>query len=150
MKQTLIIPGRLPGLNEIIKFSKERKGKYFAYHQQKLEIEQRIAGHILACNFCLYTGKVFIRFTWVEENKDRDPDNIAAGKKFILDALVKKGVILSDGWKHIGGFTDTFSVDKNNPHIKVDIWDHVEYEEYLKKDSLPDAKDMKTWQRDIP
>lgn len=40
-----------------------------------------------------------ILFLWVEKEKRRDPDNIAAGgTKIILDSLQQIGVIRGDGW----------------------------------------------------
>lgn len=48
-------------------------------------------------------------------------DNIAFAKKFILDALVKKGVLKDDGWKWVKGFTDEFFVDKKNPRVEVEM-----------------------------
>ena len=50
-----------------------------------------------------------ITFQWIEENKRRDLDGIAFGKKFILDAMVKQGIISNDNRKHVTAFTDTFS-----------------------------------------
>ena len=62
---------------------------------------------------------VHISITWYCKNKKKDPDNIAFAKKFILDGLVKAGVLENDGWKQIEGFTDKFEVDKKNPRVEV-------------------------------
>lgn len=64
---------------------------------------------------------VKIAFRWYEKNSRRDMDNIAFAKKFILDALVKKGVLQDDGWKWVKGFTDEFFIDKKNPRIEVEL-----------------------------
>jgi hypothetical protein len=48
-----------------------------------------------------------------------DPDNIAAGKKFLLDGLQAAGVISGDGWKQIASLEDRFVVDKENPGVEV-------------------------------
>lgn len=40
---------------------------------------------------------------WYYADMRTDPDNISAGIKFILDGMVKAGVINGDGWKQIGG-----------------------------------------------
>lgn len=47
---------------------------------------------------------------WVEPGKRRDPDNIRAGVKFILDALVAEGALPGDGWRHVHGLSDTYEV----------------------------------------
>lgn len=67
------------------------------------------------------TKPVTIRFRWIEKNSRRDMDNIAFAKKFILDALVKKGVLPDDGWKWVKGFRDEFEIDKGNPRIEVEL-----------------------------
>ena len=54
-------------------------------------------------------------------NKMRDPDNIAATKKFWLDALVHAGVLRADGWNYISSFKDEFYIDIINPRIEITI-----------------------------
>lgn len=53
---------------------------------------------------------VTIHFDWYEPNAKRDPDNIRAGSKYILDALVEAGILPSDGQKWIHGLSDRFMV----------------------------------------
>jgi len=62
---------------------------------------------------------VFVKFTWYEPNQKRDKDNIAAGKKFIFDALQYYGVLKNDNWKCVTGFSDSFFVDSENPRVEV-------------------------------
>jgi hypothetical protein len=52
--------------------------------------------------------RAHISFTWIEKNMKRDPDNISAAKKFILDGLQAAGVLPGDGWKCIIGLADEF------------------------------------------
>jgi len=75
-----------------------------------------------------YTGRVRLDFRWYEPNRKRDLDNICFAKKFILDALVSNGVIESDGWRGVEGFTDKFFIDKDRPRIEIDI-EEVGYED---------------------
>ena len=56
---------------------------------------------------------------WFCPNKRRDPDNIAAAKKFILDGLQVAGVLKNDGWGQIVGFSDNFFVDKKDPGVEI-------------------------------
>lgn len=44
-------------------------------------------------------NKVVIIITWYEPDERRDPDNIMAGQKFILDGLVAAGTIPNDSQK---------------------------------------------------
>ena len=65
---------------------------------------------------------VKIYYTFYEENRKRDLDNISAfAHKVIQDGLVKGGLLANDGWKNIVGFSDDFFVDKDNPRIEVTI-----------------------------
>ena len=111
------IPGRLPGLNEILKArgtSKMRgKAQYSAYTDMKRQTDTRITFAILAARLPKLK-RITLHFEYIEPNKKRDPDNIAAGKKFILDALQDSSIIENDGWEQIAGWHDSFKVDKND------------------------------------
>lgn len=65
---------------------------------------------------------VVVRFEWHEKTKRRDADNIASAKKFILDALVKNGVLVDDSRKYVKGFYDTVIDDKED-FVKVELLD---------------------------
>lgn len=116
----LVIMGSFPGLNEYI--NAERTNRYKAA-AMKRQVEHTV---ILAAKKCL-RGKKFDRpvamhYTWHEKNRRRDKDNISSfGRKCIQDALVKGGWLAGDGWKHITGFSDRFSVDAAHPRIEVEI-----------------------------
>ena len=118
--QSFFIPGILPGLNEIISASKSWHGKYNAYARMKTEMMDRIGLFIIQAHL-KPVKEAYIEFQWHELTKKRDPDNIAAGKKFILDALVHAGILKGDGWAQIIGFHDTFFVDKRNQGVSVII-----------------------------
>lgn len=61
-----------------------------------------------------------MRFEWHERTKKRDADNIASTKKFILDALVKNGVLEDDSRKYVKGFYDVI-VDDKADFVKVEL-----------------------------
>lgn len=116
---TLIIKGKLDGLNQYVLAC---RGNKFAGAGVKKRNEKHITEAILeqlgGVNF---EGPVELEFRWFEQNKRRDLDNIAFAKKFILDALVKNGIIQNDNWNGVKGFKDQFFIDKENPRIEVDI-----------------------------
>lgn len=117
----LVIPGRLPGLNEYI--AAERTNRYRAA-AMKRDAELLVLLHTKKClRKWRQTGRpVLMRYTWYEKDRRRDMDNISAyGRKVIQDALVKGGYLKGDGWQHVIGFTDSFAVDKKNPRIEVEI-----------------------------
>lgn len=121
MKSSFFIPFVLPGLNEIIAAAKYGKGAGNRYRKLKSDTEMIIFAAVKKSGLSPFTEPVFIHFEWIEPNRRRDPDNVAAGKKFCLDLLQKTGTISGDGWKHIAGLKDTFRVDKDNPGVLVTI-----------------------------
>jgi Holliday junction resolvase RusA-like endonuclease len=114
MKYT--IPGKLTDLNTYV--NKERANRFMGANIKKDNTE---VCTLYAKRLKPIDKQVQINFTWHCENQKMDPDNICFAKKYILDGLVKAGVLQNDGWKQIKGFTDCFEVDKNNPRIEVEL-----------------------------
>jgi len=116
MKQVFTIQGELPDFNSIIEASKQHWAQYYAFKQQYTTLVWLCARAAL---------KPFQEFPidfsihWYCKNKRKDKDNISAGKKFILDGLIKAGIIPSDSWRHVGDFEDRFYLDRANPRIVV-------------------------------
>lgn len=119
MKRTAFIPFRLPGMNDIIKESKRKKGNWYGYATQKRKTQKKIG--LFLSGMDKVAGKVWVNFVWVEISRRRDPDNIAAAKKFIFDAMVEQGIIENDGWKNIAGWSDEFIVNKKKPGVEITI-----------------------------
>lgn len=111
------IPGSLPGMNEIIEAAKSHFGAY-----AKMKEEHTTAITWLAKKLPAYKRVVLV-ITWYEPDRRRDPDNIMAGQKFILDGMVAAGTIPNDSQKHIKGIIHRFAVDRKNPRIEVEIVD---------------------------
>lgn len=116
----LVIPGRLPNLNEYIEA--ERRNKYKA-NKMKRDAEELV---MLCARQQLRgwkaRGPVMMYYLWVEKDRRRDKDNISGyGRKIIQDALVKAKFLKNDGWNDIEGFADDFAVDKGRPRIEVVI-----------------------------
>lgn len=123
---TFVIPGQLPGLNEII--DADRSNKYSGAKMKKKHTEN-IAWIIKASKIPKH-DRIGLRIAFYEPSKRRDKDNIMAGQKFIWDGLVLAGIIKNDGWSEINGLIYAFDVDKSNPRVEVMIWESTE-EEYL-------------------
>ena len=120
----LEIPGRFPSLNDYI--SAERKNRHIAAKIKRDET-QRVADLAANSDIPTFNMPVKIEFCWVEKNSRRDCDNVAFAKKFILDGLVKAGVLKGDSRKYVIGFTDTFpEPDKDNPHVYVNIMGRID------------------------
>lgn len=116
-RKTLVIDGRLPNLND---YTKANRTSPIVGNKMKQDQEDYITGFILEqLHGVRFEGKVFLHFRWIEANRNRDLDNICFAKKFILDALVKNGIIKTDGWRGVYGFTDEFDVEPFNPRVEV-------------------------------
>lgn len=112
------IPYRLPGLNE---YTRENRRNKYGGNKVKQEAEEGIMW-ILKSVKTQIDKPVRIKFTWYEQTKRRDKDNVAFAKKFILDALQKSGVLKNDNNKYILGFQDEF-VYRQGDKVVVEIWE---------------------------
>jgi hypothetical protein len=108
-------PGRLPGLNEIIDAAKRSPYEY-------AKMKDRYTSEIgwLAKKLPRYE-RVNITITWYEPNMRRDPDNVMAGQKFILDGLVVGGAIPKDTRRHVKKITHIPEFDRENPRVVIEI-----------------------------
>ena len=119
MNQKLIIEGRLIGLNEYINMNRTHKNK--GSNAKKNE-ESLINTYIMVSRLKpieKYPIKLDIK--WYEKDKRRDVDNITFAVKFILDALVKKGILIDDSRKYVTSISHDVLVDKKRPRIEVEI-----------------------------
>lgn len=107
---------RLPSLNE---YTKACRTNAYVGAKMKADIEEQIMWAIQAQGVKRTQGKVLIRCIWREKTKKRDLDNIAFAKKFILDSLVKTGVIPNDSQRYVVGLQDW--VTQGEDGVKVTI-----------------------------
>ena len=113
----ITIPGRLPGLNEMIGAARQNR---FGSAKQKQVNTELVAWWAKQAKIPKMQ-KASLAITWYEPNQKRDKDNIMAGQKFIWDGLVMAGVLSNDGWKQIGDITHRFRIDKYNPRVEVEL-----------------------------
>lgn len=125
--QRFVIPFKLPSLNDVI--CENRKNPYSGANLKKtVERDiQMVMGKLRPVeNPCI------VRMEFVEQNKKRDVDNVESSKKFVLDALVKKGILTGDGPRHVAGTPSIVTYDKENgPRVVVTIIEN-EKEEVLR------------------
>lgn len=112
----MVIHGTFPSLNQYIAAMNRNR-----HIGNKMKQDETDRVQWLATQVKQKFTKVQLTFRWYEKNRKRDLDNVAFAKKFILDGLVKAGVIPNDGWKNVVGFEDKFFVDKDNPRVVVEI-----------------------------
>ena len=125
----LWIPGPLPGMNEMLfaraagrTTGRKRRDRY---QRMKHQWTKTVAELARCESLPAMTARAWISFAWVEKDRRRDPDNVAAARKFVLDGLVKAGVLANDGQKQISGFLDTFHLaeDGRSPGVLVELWE---------------------------
>jgi Holliday junction resolvase RusA-like endonuclease len=115
---TFTIPARLPGLNE---YTDACRTHAKAGGRCKKAAEARVLWAIKMAHLKPIHGPVYLMFSWHEPDRRRDVDNVAFAKKFILDALVRRGILAGDGRKHVVGFVDSFDIDRRDPRVVVTI-----------------------------
>ena len=119
MMQTLIIWGRLPGMNEIISADRSHAQVGARLKRETLDM----------VSLCIRTQRlrpvekpVVIHYRFYEPNRRRDVGNVLAGAdKVIEDALVKCGILPDDGQKWVRNIVPWFGVDKGNPRIEISL-----------------------------
>lgn len=111
-----ILQTNFPGLNEIIKVAKAHP---MAYSAMKKRWGHVVETSIRQAKLKPMRGPVQIHLTWVEKTRRRDPDNIRAGSKYILDALVKAQILPCDSLKTVWGLSDSFLVDAHQWRVDV-------------------------------
>lgn len=122
--QRFTIPGKLPGLNELVEANRQNRFKGALLKRKMTEVCAMSIRAARLKKVERYPLVVWIE--WSEPNRKRDPDNVSSGKKHILDGLQTAGIIDNDGQRQIGSFVDTFKVDSHNPHITVSLYEDGE------------------------
>ncbi len=121
MTNKFVIPGKLPSLNDYTLACRDNRYKG---GRMKAELDEQIGWSIIKAKRegTLHAVKmpVTVHFVWHEGTKRRDADNIAFAKKFVLDALVKGGILIDDSRRYVVGFTDTIIDDKTD-FVEVEI-----------------------------
>jgi len=108
MRQVLILDYKFPSLNDYIKA--ERTHRILASAMKKEFTETVMIEAQIQKIKKVGEKPVTIDFEWIEPNAKRDLDNISYAKKFILDGLVSRGILVNDTRKYVTGFTDTFPI----------------------------------------
>lgn len=134
----LWIEGEFTTLNEYIRA--ERGSLRHAAQIKRSETARVLA----ACRACgvppVSDYPVWIGFAWGISNLRRDPDNIRFAAKFILDGMVRAGILRDDGAAEIAGFSyDAFRVT-DPPGVLVTIYTrNVSHEALMLEMSISDV-----------
>jgi len=117
MGAVIVIPGTMPGLNEIID---EARTNRYKSAEQKETYTRLVAWYAKKAKIPKMV-KVSLNITWYEPHKKRNPDNVQAAVKYIWDGLVNAGVLINDGWGQQGETRHIMRVDKLRPRVEIEI-----------------------------
>ena len=101
--QTAVIECKLPSLNDYVRACRKNA---FCGNKMKQDIEKMLMWQMGRLR--KIKTPCYICFEWHERTKKRDKDNVAFGKKFVLDAMQKAEKLENDSNKCILGFSDRF------------------------------------------
>lgn len=82
-----------PTLNEQINIARNNR---YGSAKEKEKWTNDIATLAQEQNQPVFPGKVWMQFIYYLKNSRRDPDNVSASRKYILDGLVQAGIIVND------------------------------------------------------
>lgn len=109
-----------PDLND---YTYKNRASWQAGKKMKEEYTDLVWLEAKAQRLRIWRRPVKVLFTWYEEDRARDLDNICAAKKFILDGLVKAHVIPDDSQDYVRNLRDRFAIDPTCPRVEVEITD---------------------------
>lgn len=120
----VVIPFSMPGLNDYVDAERTHRQ---AGASMKRKWQNAVLNSLRSQLRHPLREPVRLSYLWVEKDRRRDKDNIAAfGRKVIQDALVQMRALRNDGWNNIIGFSDDFAVDKKRPRIEIEIEEGAE------------------------
>lgn len=114
---TIVFDNKLTTLNDYI--SAERTNKFMAAKIKREETEYIRLSAMSSPKVTRYPVKVIIH--WHCKSQRTDPDNIAFAVKFILDGLVKAGVLGGDTWRHVSGGIDHRFYESAFDFVRVEL-----------------------------
>ena len=100
MNQYLEIPFQLPSLNDLIAANRRNR---FSGAELKKKTDDAIQMVIKQQRLIPVSLPCIVHILFDEPNRRRDVDNVESASKYILDALVKTGILVNDSPKYVIG-----------------------------------------------
>lgn len=136
MRQEFTVLGKLPGANECLWKHWRTFDRLKKHAQVVVGLSIRQAGLRPVQSAC-------VEFEWREADQKRDFDNVIFAQKFVLDALVAKGILPDDGWAYITGIAHQVVLDPEHPGVRVTLYAGKEDDMATKKKPAVKAKAKK-------
>lgn len=116
--QTLTIPARMPGLNELIGAALTHRGSYGTI---KKKWGRTIGLLAYAQGFKRLEAPAHFEFEFGETTRRRDPDGLVGGAlKVFFDGLQEAGLLVNDNWEWVLSFVATWKVSEK-AYVKVTV-----------------------------
>ncbi len=135
IEQGFRLPFILPNANDLDRAARQRDRQHgTAYARLKFETQSAIVGYARRARLRPLLPGVLLGFHWFERDRRRDPLDIRAACKFVVDALCepdrpgdrqpRASVIHCDGWHCMRGVVDHFEVADNDaqPGVLVTLY----------------------------
>ena len=115
----LIINTELITLNKYINIE---RGNKFGAAAIKKKLTNKVSFLATEAKFKIEPNvKHDIVLTWFKPNNRSDHDNISFAVKFVLDGLIKAGILQDDSPKYIGSIIHHFELDRTKSYITCEI-----------------------------
>jgi hypothetical protein len=119
----------MPTMSDIISESKKH---YACYSKMKKKFTNMVWAFAVMSKVRKAELPIVVHIMWHEKKGSRrDPDNVAAAKKFILDGIVKAGVIPNDSHKWICKTVDMYKYNQDKYLVEVFL-EEVEYGNFIR------------------
>lgn len=112
------IPGKLPTMNE---YNGAQRANRVHGARMKRKTQDSIIDYCWGIPSFARIKHVYVGFVWVRADRRSDKDNVATGKKFVLDALQEAGILSNDSWKLCTPYDLGYMVNPRNPRTIVYI-----------------------------
>lgn len=88
---------------------------YSPYNEARKALLAQVGVCIAAQKIRPLDDGAYFAYVLAETKRNRDPDNICAGaQKLVLDALTAKGIISTDGWRHVKGLQPFWTIRRKS------------------------------------
>jgi hypothetical protein len=119
MTQKLVIPVLLPSLNDYIRLC---RGNARQANRAKRAADETVMWCCIGQKLKRVSGRVRLHIRYYDRDNRIDPDNRAFSKKFLLDGMVRAGVMTDDARRNLVcpvPWTEEFLIDRARPRIEV-------------------------------
>lgn len=115
MRQSFEIPGWFASADELFNMTSSERA---AVESENVDFVVRCAR---MASLLKVRGAVRVSVRWVEPHRGRDLADVSYAKRYVVDGLVKAGIIGNKTSREIVALSDEFGYDRMRPRIIVEI-----------------------------